>query len=94
MFTLITDCWRSEGPHSGFWESNGAALHFHLKHPVRLNFIGWKSKYHVFLQFPMWSLGFFIDLIRPVVHLALMSTQPTSEMGIEGISWGVKKTGT
>jgi hypothetical protein len=23
-----------------------------------------------------------------------MSTQPTSEMGIEGISWGVKKTGT
>ena len=63
MFTLISDCARSEGPHSGFWESNVAALHFHLKHPIRLNFIGLKSKYHRFYNSRCGHWDFFIDLI-------------------------------
>jgi hypothetical protein len=44
------------------------------------------------VQFPLGSLGFFINLIR-TTSMGLGSTQPLAEMSTRGIFWGVKAAG-
>jgi len=43
------------------------------------------------VKFPMYSLGFFIDLILPGRPMALGSTQPLTKMSTRSVYWGDKR---